>query len=374
MAAPVPPGWLWAAFLPAIAYQGISLFASLRQSKREPATSGFWPPISILKPVRGLDPDMYSALVSQAQQDYPEFEILFGVADANDAAVPLIRQLQNEFSHVRISLHIGTATAAANAKVGVLIHLARHARYPIWLVNDSDIRVTPRYLEEVVAPLENPSIGVVTCLYRPVAHSRASAWEAFGIAIDFMPSTLVAPLVGVREFGLGSTLCFRAADFKAAGGFEAIADYIADDYQLAKRIVDVGKRAHLASYVVETSLGDAGSAEVWRHQLRWARTIRTSKGAGFAGLPVTHAGLWILMAAVVQLWPAATLLFTLRIAAALASGWLVLHVRRTPFWALLAPFWDLYAFAVWLASYASREVRWRDRRLRIRRDGRLEQL
>jgi ceramide glucosyltransferase len=316
---------------------------------------------------------MYSALVSQAQQDYPEFEILFGVADADDAAVPLIRRLQNDFPGVRISLHIGTASAASNAKVGVLIHLARHARHPIWLVNDSDIRVTSEYLKEVIAPLENPATGVVTCLYRPVAYSRASAWEAFGIAVDFMPSTLVAPLVGIREFGLGSTLCFRAADFEAAGAFEAIADYIADDYQLAKRIVETGKRAHLSSYVVETSLGDTTWMEVWRHQLRWARTIRASKGAGFAGLPVAHAGLWILLAVGLQFWPAAVLLFTLRAAAALASGWLVLHVRRTRLLALLAPFWDLYAFVVWLASYASREVRWRDRRLRICRDGRLEE-
>jgi ceramide glucosyltransferase len=316
---------------------------------------------------------MYAAFVSQARQNYPEFEILFGVADESDPALPCIRRLQLEYPEVAISLHIG-AEPAANGKVGVLCYLAQHARHPIWLVNDSDIRITPDYLNEVVAPLKEPSVGLVTCLYRPTAYSAASSWEAFGIAVDFMPSTLVANVLGVREFGLGSTLCFRAAEFQAVGGFAAIGDYIADDYQLAKRIVHSGKRAYLSRYVVETSLGDSSWRGIWQHQLRWARTIRASKGPGFAGLPVTYTGLWIIAALFLHLWPIASVLFCLRIFAALASGWLVLGLKRSAVWIVLAPLWDLYAFLVWLASYNSREVRWRDRRLRITPDGRLEQL
>jgi ceramide glucosyltransferase len=367
------PGLLWLAFLPSLAYQLLSMAACLRQAFRKPYLSTFQPPVSILKPIRGLDPDMYSAFISQAQQNYPEFEILFGTADEADPAIPCIRQLQADYPAVPIHLHIGTEPAA-NAKVGVLSLLGRHARFPIWLVNDSDIRVTPAYLNEVVAPLKEAAVGLVTCLYRPAPYSAASSWEAFGIAIDFMPSTLVAPLVGVREFGLGSTLCFRAADFQAVGGFAAIRDYIADDYQLAKRIVHSGKRAYLSHYVVETSLGDSTWAGVWEHQLRWARTIRASKGPGFAGLPLTYTGVWIVAALYLHLWPVAAALFFLRVLAALASGWLVLRLKRSVFWAALAPLWDLYAFLVWLASYKSRQIRWRDRRLRISPDGRLESL
>jgi ceramide glucosyltransferase len=383
---------LWLLCLPALLYQLLSLFASLRQVCRKPrpssylqksalrvprirelpqvSTSQYLPPISLLKPVRGVDPDMYAAFVSQALQDYPDFEIIFGVADEGDGAVPQIRRLQREFPNTAIKLIIGSEPAA-NAKAGVLARLAKHARYPIWLVNDSDIRVTPSYLQTVVAPLEDKTVGVVTCLYRPESFSAATAWESFGIAVDFMPSTLVAQVVGVKEFGLGSTLCFRADDLRSAGGFEAIADYIADDYQLASRIVHAGKTAQLSTYIVDTSLGEGSWGSVWQHQLRWARTIRSSKGAGFSGLVVTHAGAWAVVALLLHLWSAAAALAGLRIIAALASGWLVIKLKRTPLWAALAPVWDIYAFAVWVVSYASNEVRWRDRKLTIGRGGKL---
>jgi ceramide glucosyltransferase len=188
-----------------------------------------------------------------------------------------------------------------------------------------------------------------------------------------MPSTLVAQLLGVREFGFGSTLCFRAADFKAAGGFEALSDYIADDYQLARRLVQRERKAHISTCVVQTSLGDGNWHDAWQHQLRWARTIRATKGAGFAGLPITHAGVWALLAAALGMPVIALALVAVRTAAALAGGWLALGVRRNPLLALLAPVWDLYAFCVWAVSYASRDVRWRGRRLRIRPDGKIEE-
>ena len=361
----------WLILLPAFVYQVLSIAASLRQFLRRPRESSFQPPVSILKPVRGLDPGMYEALVSHARQDYPEFEILFGVRDESDPSIPHIRQLQREFPDIAISLVIG-AEPAANGKVGTLCALARHARHPVWLVNDSDIRVTSGYLREVVAPLEDESIGLVTCLYRAVPHSLSAAWEAFGISIDFMPSALVAPLVGVNEFGLGSTLCFRAADLLRAGGFEALTDYIADDFQLARRISRSGKRSHLSTYIVETSLGDTSWSGAWRHQLRWARTIRFSKGWGYLGLPITHAGVWALAGFALHIWPAAVILLIARIAAAVASGWLALRIRKPLWHVLLTPLWDLYAFCVWITSYASNEVQWRDRRLRILRSGKVE--
>jgi ceramide glucosyltransferase len=187
-----------------------------------------------------------------------------------------------------------------------------------------------------------------------------------------MPSTLVAQMLGVREFGFGSTLAFRAADLASAGGFAAIADYLADDYQLAKRITALGKRALLSTYTVETSLGEATWRGVWEHQLRWARTIRVSKRAGYAGLPLTQAGVWAALALVLGAWPASVCLVVLRSLSALLTGGFVLRSRlaATLFW--LLPVWDLYAFCVWLASYAGRTVRWRDRVLSIGRDGRIQ--
>jgi ceramide glucosyltransferase len=370
---------IWIVFLPAAGYQCLAIYAAVRHLlKRSRFRSGAalnrarkQAGVSVLKPLRGLDPNTYEAFVSQIQQQYPRFEILFGVRDEDDPAAIEVRRLMRDFPDAPVRLIVGAASAA-NGKVGVLMELARQARYPLWVVNDSDIKVTPTYLSSVVLPFSDEKIGLVTCLYRARAHSLPATWEALGIGTDFMPSTLVAPLLGVREFGLGSTLAFRAADLNRLGGFAAVADYLADDYQLAKQITRLGKRVLLSTYIVETSVNDSTWWGVWHHQVRWARTIRISKGRSYAGLPITHAGLWALIAAACGAWVPFTILLAVRIASALITGGLVLRssIATALFW--LAPVWDVYAFAVWTASYMSKEVRWRDRRLRIDAQGRIQ--
>ena len=362
-------------FVPAIAYQLIAVIAAVRQIVRirrhrqrppSPSIGG----VSVLKPLRGLDPNIFSAFSSQACQNYPNYEVLFGVSDENDPAVPEVRQLQALHPAAPIRLIVGQ-DPLPNAKVGVLACLGRHAKYPLWVVNDSDIKVTPEYLAQVVSPLADDSIGLVTCLYRAQAHNAPSAWEAIGVATDFMPSALVAQSIGVREFGLGSTLAFRAADLAQVGGFSALGIYLADDYQLAKHLVSLGKRALLSTYVVETSLGEDTWPGVWQHQLRWGRTIRTSKGAGYAGLFLTHSGVWILLALLTHCWLSGSLLLALRLASALLTGVFVLRSSLAARFFLLAPLWDLYSFTVWLASYAGNKVRWRNRVLTVDKEGRI---
>ncbi len=247
-----------------------------------------------------------------------------------------------------------------------------NAKHAIWVINDSDIKVTPEYLSAVVAPLQDSSTGIVTCLYRARAHTAPALWESLGVATDFMPSTLVAQLIGVREFGLGSTLAFHASDLARAGGFAAIGDYLADDYQLAKHITRLGKKALLSTYTVETALGDATWKGSWQHQLRWARTIRACKGGGYAGLPITHAGVWVALAiASGALAPALVLLALRMLSALISSLWVLGSSQATAlFW--LAPAWDLYSFSIWLASYSGREVRWRDRVLSIDAQGKIQ--
>ncbi len=351
-------------------YQLVSLIAALRQMARGETLDGFAPPVSILKPVCGRDPRFYEAIRSHAIQDYPEFEILFGVADASDPAIEDIRRLQAEFPDRAIRL-IVSDRRAPNRKVGVLEDLAREASHPFLLMNDSDILVAPGYLHRVVQPLADDETGISTCLYRASAESLPGRWEALGIAADFAPSVLVAPLVGVREFGLGATLVFRAADLARIGGFPALADYLADDYHLSRSITRLGKRAVLVKTVVETFLGDQTWASVWRHQVRWARTIRVSRGDGYIGLPVTHAGLWAALAAVAGLWWVAAPLAALRITAGVAAGWGVLRSPIALRWAPLIPLWDLWAFAVWCAGLAGRTVEWRGVRLRLGREGKI---
>lgn len=354
-------------------YQLIAFAACIRHLLHKEKQGTWTPGISILKPVRGLDPGFYKAIRSHATQDYPKFEIIFGVAEANDPAVPQIERLRAEFPALAIQL-IVSAQRTPNAKAGVMIDLAAAAQYPILLMNDSDIDVPHGYLRTVVAPLQDTGNALVTCLYRGVAGSIPGKWEALGITIDFAPSVLVAPLVGIREFGLGSTLVFRAADLEKIGGFHAVSDYLADDYQLAKRLTGLGGRAVMSKAVVATALGDSSWAGVWKHQVRWARTIRVSRGDGYIGLPVTHSGLWALLAAAVGMWPLALVVVAVRIAAGLAGGHFVLRSAFALRCFFLIPLWDLWAFAVWLAGLAGSTVEWRGGLLKLDRDGRIHLL
>ena len=327
-------------------------------------------PVSILKPVHGRDPNFYAAIRSHAEQDYPEFEILFGVSDSADAALGDIQQLQREFPDRHISIAV-VSTAAPNAKAGVLAELARQARYPLLLVNDSDIIVERDYLRAVTAPLADPAIGLVTCLYRARGESWASRMEALGIATEFAPSVLVARLLGVAEFALGSTMVFRAETLRRVGGFESLADYLADDYQLGLRISELGLRIAFAPAVVETDLGGGSWGQTWRHQLRWSRTIRVSRPSGYYGYAVTHATLWALVAFAAGAWWAGAIALAVRIAAGIAVGRGILrdcNVTRD-FW--LMPLRDLFGFAVWLAGLFGRRVQWRGRSLLLRPDGRI---
>lgn len=324
----------------------------------------------MLKPVRGADAGFYEAIRSHAVQEYPQFEILFGIREADDSARADIERLIREFPFVSIRLVICTQDAP-NGKVGVLMDLAKQARYPILIVNDSDITVPAGYLQNVVAPLADAGTGLVTCLYRAEARNWPSRFEALGIATEFAPSTLVAPLVGVSEFGLGSTLAFRKVDLERIGGFAAIADYLADDYQLGKKLHSLGLQNCISEVVVTTRLSAGAWSAAWRHQLRWARTIRLSRGAGYAGLPVTFATLWALVALACGMWGVALALLLIRLTMAVVGGWFVLRSGDVWKYCYAIPVRDLWGVCVWAAGVVGNEVEWRGRRLRLDREGRI---
>ena len=363
--------WLAIPAIAAAAYYCLVIVAAARwRPARMAGPAHSLPPLSILKPVHGRDPRFYEAILSHAAQDYPEFEILFGVNTPDDPALEDIVRLRGEFPALRIEIAI-VPTLAPNAKVGVLEELARRARYSVLLVNDSDIAVEPGYLRAVTAPLDAPGVGLVTCLYRAGAASWASRFEALGIATEFAPSVLAARLLGVAEFALGSTMVFRAETLRRIGGFAAIANYLADDYQLGRRIAQLGLRIEFAGVVVETDLGGASWAQVWRHQLRWSRTIRVSRSWGYYGYVVTHATLWGLVALLAHQWLAGAAALAVRVVAGVWVGAGILGDRkvRRDFW--LIPFRDLFGFAVWAAGIFGDTVEWRDRQLKLRPDGRI---
>lgn len=350
---------IWIALI-AGAYQVFAILACLCRRSQKSGVSSQNHAASILKPIRGADAGLREAITSHVALR-GEFELLCGVQSLDDPAVPLIR----EFPSVRL---VECPTKTANAKVGVLQDLTAAARYPILIVNDADIRVPPDYLERVTAPLSDPSVGLVTCLYRAHGSNFASRFEALGVSTDFAPSTLVARLVGVDEFAFGSTMAFRRADLDRIGGFAAIADYLADDYQLGHRLHALGLKCVLSDVIVDTRLG----GNIWAHQVRWARTIRVSKFAGFLGLPVTFATVWAVVAAALGDWRIAAALLAIRMAMALVAGWFVLRSRDVLrlFWAI--PLRDLFGAAVWIAALGGNTVVWRGKRLRIDRDGRIQ--
>jgi ceramide glucosyltransferase len=364
--------WLAAAIaLLAGFYQLLALLAAVCHRRGAPVLPSSFVPVSILKPVYGKEAGFYEAIRSHASQQYPAgFEILFGIGRPNDPARVEVERLVREYPAVPIRLVV-CSTESPNRKVGVLIDLAREAHHAILIVNDSDITVPPGYLRDVTAPLADSGVALVTCLYRAEAHDWPSRFEALAIATEFAPSTLVARLFGVSDFGLGSTLAFRKPDLERIGGFEAIADYLADDYQLGRKLHSLGLRNVISEVVVSTRLAGGSWNGAWQHQVRWARTVRLSGGAGYLGLPITFATLWAAVVGALGFWWMAAGLLAIRFAMAIACGWFVLRSADVLKYFYAIPLRDLFGAGIWCAGLRSRTVQWRDRRLHLDREGRI---
>jgi ceramide glucosyltransferase len=350
-----------------IAYNLLAIAGALRFGRRA-TIPAYQPAVSILKPVRGRDPQFYQAIRSHAVQAWPEFEMLFGVADADDPALTDIARLQAEFPALSIRV-IRSGNDAPNRKAGSLAILSREAKYSVMLVNDGDILVEPDYLSRVVSLLQDDTVGLVTCLYRGCGTSLAVRAEALGIATEFVPSVLVARLLSSTGFALGSTMAFRKRELDAIGGFAAIRDYLADDYQLGARISALGKRVAMADCVVETNLGAGSWQAVWKHQIRWSRTIRISRPAGYLGYLVTQAMPWCIAAAVCGYTGVALAGLAVRLLAA-ACAMRAVGVRDMGGLAFV-PVRDLFGFAVWCAGLTGSEVEWRGERFRLLGDGKI---
>jgi ceramide glucosyltransferase len=364
-------------------YYLLCLWSAARflQERKAPADGALtFPPISILKPLKGIDPEIYESFRSHCLQDYPEYEIIFGVSDPNDPAIESVRKLQHQFPDRTIRIVVAAETLGANVKVSNLAQMLPEARYEHLIVNDSDIRVEPDYLRRVIAPLADARVGMVTCLYRGVAGATlGSRLEALGIGTEFCAGVLAARhLEGGIRFGLGSTLAFRRAELEKIGGFVSFVDYLADDYELGKRISALGLTVELSEVVAETFLPPYSFQEFFAHQLRWARGVRDARAGGYLGLVFTFGLLWALLALAASrgaLWAWSALAFTLllRVAVALVVGRRVLQDGEIEKHYWLIPLRDLIAVVVWVASLAGHTVTWRGDRFRLK-DGRLSRI
>ena len=362
------------ATISSLGYYALCLWSALKFLREPQADKSVRPTkaVSILKPLRGTDPEMYESFRSHCVQDHEDYEIIFGVSDANDPAIQLVDQLKAEFPQSAIRLVLCPEKLGNNIKVSNLAQMVRQSYREYIIVNDSDIRVEPDYLRRVLAPLNDVKIGLVTCLYRGVANSTlGSRLESLGISSDFCAGVLVAENIehGIR-FGLGSTLAFRRRDLQAIGGFEALVDYLADDYQLGSRIAALGLKVKLSDDVVETFLPRYSLRAFLDHQLRWARTVRDSRFWGYVGLGLTFGLPWaaltlILARGTAWAWALFALTAAMRVSVTLVVGKSVLQDRQVARLLAWLPLRDLLALLVWIASFAGHEIVWRGDRFRL---------
>lgn len=363
------------ASLAGVGYLTFALARVLAHRSRGHQCGGHHPPVTLLKPVCGLEPELYENLRSFCDQEYPEFQVVFGVRDPDDPAIAVIRRVIEAFPSQRSELVVGGRFEAVNFKVANLANMVEKARHDLLIIADSDMRVDRDYLASVVAPFADGEVGATTCLYggTPVG-GLASTLGAMFINDHFSPSVLVALAFQKLRFAFGATIAITRETLKRIGGFEALSAHLADDYMIGKLVSNQGLRVELGPYAVQNIVFEPDFGSLWLHELRWARTIRTARPLGYALSFVTYAvpmSLIFLLASRNVILGGGLLVISLGLRVLLHyAARRAFRVRgHTAPW--LIPARDMLSFAVWVASFFGRGVRWREQRLSLQRDGRI---
>jgi ceramide glucosyltransferase len=333
------------------------------------------PPVTLLKPLKGLGVNLERNLHSFCTLDYPDYQILFAAADADDPAIAVVEQLQRRYPERDITLIVNPTTIGTNRKVSNLAHMMWLAKHDIVVISDSDIRVPRNYLEQIVEPFAAPDVGLVTCLYRGVSNKcPPTQLEALFVNTDFMPMVFVAHQVEQFRYAFGATIAIRQAALNAIGGFAAIADHLADDYQLGHQVAARGYRTVLSPLIVETHLDADTWASLVRHQLRWARTHRVCRPGGYFFTILTHGTSWamafLLLSGFSPLgWQVFVTTMAVRLlqAATIGGGYIGSREAIRDLW--LVPIKDWLLTVLWGISYLSNDVEWAGERLAVGSDG-----
>lgn len=339
------------------------------------SSGDFRPRVSVLKPACGVDREAEANFASYLAQDYPNYEVLFGVLEPSDPAVGAV--LECIQGNKRASLHIGTTIRGANNKVRVLHQLAKRASGEIIVVTDADTRARPDFLDAMVAPFEDDTVGVVTCLYKGTrASTLGDALEGLHMTCVFAPGVACARWLGGLDFGLGAAIAIRRTALSRMGGFERIVDYLADDYQLGHIPSRLGYRVHLSKYVVEDVLSGQGLGQVLARDLRWSRTTRASRPAAHIGLVFTfgvaYAVLCLATTGFSALgWACLGSVLAVRFVTASIGAFACMADKELPRRLWLLPARDLASFGIWLVGLTGRSVIWRGRRLQVLKNGML---
>jgi ceramide glucosyltransferase len=355
-------------------FLGFSVLAVRRLFARRPVTSGARPPVSILKPLCGEDPELAANLRSFCRQDYPDFQVVFGVRDTADPAVATVERLMAEFAGADLVLVADRRQRGSNLKVANLHNMLPAARHDILVIADSDMRVGPGYLAAVSAPLADPAVGIVTCLYRGApAGGLWSRLACLHINHGFLPQAAAAEAIGAGAGCFGASIALRRETLERIGGLGAIEDDLADDYALGAAVRRAGGRVELCPYLVDNVIAEPTLAALFRHELRWARTIRLVAPLGFVGSVVTQPVVMAALAASLGVFPVAAPAMLVLALACRCAG--VLAVDRAlglePSPLYLLPIRDVLSFAVFVASFFTRRVEWRDRTFRVGPGGEL---
>jgi ceramide glucosyltransferase len=349
----------------------------LAQRRRAADAGMFTPPVSLLKPLHGWEPDLESHLESFFAQDYPEFEILFCARDDRDPSLEIAKRVAARYPRIRSTFFLSGAAPYANAKVWSLERMQSAAAHKFFVVSDSDVSVAPDYLRSVMAPFADSQVGLVTCLYRGAGSNLWSRLEAVGMSIEMSAGVLVAELIEGMKFALGPTMVVRRESLEAAGGFHVLGPYHADDFMLGNLIAAHGHRVVLSTHTIDHHVLNTSLLASVLHQVRWMKSTRFSRPKGHLGTALTFSmpygllGACVTVAlhrpvlgAVLLLWGWAS-----RVGLAALVGGLVVDEPRLVRSALLYPLRDLLGFSYWVASYLSNQVRWRGEVYNLLEDG-----
>jgi ceramide glucosyltransferase len=372
----IPTIILLALLAGALVYAGLTVLAALRYLAVPPPELQSSEPVSILKPLAGLDADLESNLRTFFEQDYPAFEILFAVREPDDPAVAVVEKLQREYPTIPSRLLITGEPTYPNAKVFSLDRMLHASAHDLVIMSDSDIRVTPTLLRTIAAEFQDPKLGVATCPYRAVAGGsleKSSFWsrlEAIGMNTDFLAGILVARMLEGMRFAVGPTIAARRHALESIGGFDRLKDYLAEDFVMGKFAAEAGHGVSLSSYVIEHHIGSSSDfRHNAAHRIRWTRSTRRSRPAGYLGqlftMPVPLAVLITIWNP--SWWPVLPVTLAIRGVAAWTVAQLVLGARLN--W-LLLPVEDLAGFCFWIAGFFGNTIVWRGRRYRLESDGR----
>ena len=358
-----------------LAIVGVVRFRSdVQKQLRSLPDDAHLPPVSVLKPVHGLEAQLKENIESFFCQDYPDYEILFAADQADDAALDVVREVSERYPHIRSRVLV-TGTPWPNPVVYSFHRMAEAAAHEILVTTDSDVEVDPKYLREIVPPMLDPQVGLVTCLYRGKnAAGFFSGLTAIGMSVEMTAGVLVANLLEGMKFGLGPTTVVRKDSLASIGGYAALQDYIAYDFAIGNLIAKAGYRVVLSGHIINHVVNQKSFRHMWQNQLRWAQTTRYSRPKGHFGsgliFAMPYGLLGFLAAAGLGHWGIGALLLGAAMVNRLVEAWLVgwmvvrdTQVRRAPW---LYPLRDLLGFAVWFASYLKLRYVWRDSRFELR--------